>query len=184
MVVVVPRGKLRAESNFGVVIGLLSLAIKTTCPMPTLRVARLLENCVYGKVKRNEPFPTLLSHATHLGPVPFSPIPGQSLSVHPQHHLSILGSRGISYIPSSWSWTGEELPSAAPQRPGSILSQRAHSADGLKRVSLPYSLCCSRDGSRRPTRHLHPRHPQEPRRGLQRPAGWSARQGGPLSPYL
>lgn len=94
---VVPRGNIPAESNFGVLLGLLSLAIKTTCPTPTLKVARLLENYLYGKVKRNEPFPTLLSLATHLGPVPFPPIPGQRPSAHPQHHLSILGSRGISY---------------------------------------------------------------------------------------
>lgn len=49
---VVPRGKLQAESNFGVLLGLLSLAIKTTCPMPTLKVARLLEN--YGLWKSKE----------------------------------------------------------------------------------------------------------------------------------
>lgn len=44
MVGVDPRGKLQAESNFGVLLGLLSLAIKTTWPMPTLRLARLLKN--------------------------------------------------------------------------------------------------------------------------------------------
>lgn len=155
-----PRGKLRTESNFRVLLGLLSLAIKTTWPMPTLRVTRLLKNYLYRKVKRNERFPTLLSHATN----PSTPCTllshtrTESVCTFPAP-AKCSGFRGGSAISSSWSWTGAELLSAAPRRTGNIPSQRAHSADGLKRVSPPRSLRYSRGAFRRPTRYPDPRHP-------------------------